>query len=73
MKAITKAVALIGGQTKTGRLLGVNQQRVSSWVNENERAPAKHIKRLSELTNGEVTIEQLLADHENNNKKEVAA
>lgn len=67
---IKKAVALIGGQTKTGRILNIPQQAVSAWININKQVPAKYINKISELTNGEVTIEQLLSDHEKNHKKE---
>ncbi|MFB2761567.1 YdaS family helix-turn-helix protein [Shewanella xiamenensis] len=66
MIAIKKAVALIGGQTETGRLLNIPQQVVSAWVNKRGQAPAKYIKQISALTNNEVTVEQLLADHEKN-------
>lgn len=66
MLAIKKAVALLGGQTETGKLLNVRQQMVSSWIHVNKQAPAKYIKQISELTNNEVTVEQLLADHEKN-------
>lgn len=66
MLAIKKAVALIGGQTETGRLLNIPQQAVSAWINKSGQAPAKYIKQISALTNNEVTVEQLLADHEKN-------
>lgn len=66
MIAIKKAVALIGGQTEAGRLLNIPQQVVSAWVNKRGQAPAKYIKQISALTNNEVTVEQLLADHEKN-------
>ncbi|WP_313955093.1 YdaS family helix-turn-helix protein [Shewanella algae] len=70
MLAIKKAVALIGGQTETGRRLKVPQQAVSAWVNKSRQAPAKYIQQISALTNGEVTVDQLLADHANNHKDE---
>ena len=73
MLGIKKAVALIGGQTETGRILNVPQQAVSAWINESGQAPAKYINQISALTNSEVTVEQLLADHEKNNQKEGAA
>lgn len=70
MLAIKKAVALIGGQTKTGQILNVPQQVVSAWINKSGQAPAKYVKKISALTNNEVTVEQLLADHEKNQAKD---
>lgn len=71
MNNITKVVKIVGGQTKTGRLLGeVKQGQIWDWMNKYGQAPAKYIRKLSALTNGEITIEQLLADHEKNAQKE---
>ncbi len=64
MLAIKKAVALIGGQTETGKLLNVQQQTVSKWIHRSRQAPAKYIPQISALTHNEVTVEQLLADHQ---------
>lgn len=64
MSFIKKAVKVIGGQTKLARLLKTNQSVVSHWVNRHQQAPAKYISRISALTNGEVTIQELLSDHE---------
>ena len=72
MSFIKKAVALIGGQTKTGEMLGIPQQAVSSWVNSYHQAPAKYIPAISGLTNGAVTVDELLADHVNNAMKNKA-
>lgn len=70
MNNITKAVNVIGGQTKTGALLGgLKQSYVWDWMNKNGQAPAKYIKKISALTNNEVTVEQLLADHEKNHEE----
>lgn len=71
MNYITKAVGIIGGQTKTGKLLGgVKQASVWDWMNKYGQAPAKYIKQISELTNNEVTVDQLLADHEKKQAKD---
>lgn len=75
MIAIEEAVDLIGGQTEVARNLStegkvVKQNSVFYWVNKHKQAPAKYIRKLSALTNGEITIEQLLADHEKNAQKE---
>lgn len=70
MSSIGKAIKIIGGQTALAAVFCVRATVVSNWVNRHGQAPAKYIRKISELTDGEVTIEQLLADHENNHKKE---
>ncbi|MEJ2912758.1 helix-turn-helix domain-containing protein [Pseudoalteromonas sp. C12FD-1] len=69
---IKKAVKIIGGQTKLGKELGVSQGSVWDWINKFGQAPAKYIPRISELTNGEVTVHELLADHQKANKDDAA-
>ena len=69
MSSIKKAVNIIGGQTKLARHLETHQTAVWNWVHRHGQAPAKYIKQISELTNNEVTVEQLLADHEKADKK----
>jgi len=71
MSAIKKAIKIIGGQTALAVAFGIRQTVVSNWVNRHGQAPAKYIHQISALTNNEVTIEQLLSDHENNHTKEV--
>lgn len=70
MSAIQSAVNVIGGQTATANALGdgLKQAHVWNWVNKFQQAPAKYINRISELTNGRVTVDELLADHEKNAK-----
>ena len=74
MSAIEKAVALIGGQTKTAKLVGddLKQSHVWHWVHKFQQAPAKYIPRISELTNGEVSVNDLLTDHQKSNKESAA-
>lgn len=72
MSAIEKAVSLIGGQTKLASFLGTKQTVVFHWVNRHGQAPAKYIPRISELTNGEVSVNDLLADHQKCNKESAA-
>ena len=72
---IEKAVEIIGGQSKVANLLTnsikrVKQNNVHYWVNKHKQAPAKYILKIAELTKGEITAEQLLADHEKNAQKE---
>ena len=69
---IEKAVKIIGGQTKLGKELGVSQGSVWDWINKFGQAPAKYIPRISELTNGEVSVNDLLADHQKSKKEDAA-
>jgi len=69
MSAISKAVKLIGGQSKLAKIVGTTQTAISNWVNRHQQTPAKYIRTVSELTNNEVTVEQLLADHEKTQTK----
>ncbi|MBW3528153.1 helix-turn-helix domain-containing protein [Shewanella sp. NKUCC05_KAH] len=68
MSHIEAAVKIIGGQTKTARQFNIRQTHVWKWIHVNKQAPAKYIKRIAALTNHEITVEQLLADHEQNHK-----
>ena len=72
MNNITKAVKIYGGQTKLGNALGVKQASVWDWMNKYGQAPAKYITRISELTNGQVTVDELLADHVKTDKESAA-
>ncbi|MBU1391151.1 MAG: helix-turn-helix domain-containing protein [Gammaproteobacteria bacterium] len=70
MSSIKKAVNIIGGQTKLARHLETHQTAVWNWVHRHGQAPAKYIQRIAALTNNEVTVDQLLADHEKNQAKD---
>ncbi len=72
MNNITKAVKIYGGQTKLGNALGVKQASVWDWMNKFGQAPAKYIPRISELTNGQVSVHELLADHVKTDKESAA-
>lgn len=74
MSSVEKAVELIGGQTKTAKALGddLKQSHVWHWVHKYGQAPAKYITRISELTNGQVTVADLLADHVKADKESAA-
>lgn len=69
MKAIEQAVKIIGRQEDLADALGVKQSYISSWINKFGQAPAKYINKISKLTKGEVTVEQLLSDHEKQGAK----
>jgi DNA-binding transcriptional regulator YdaS (Cro superfamily) len=62
MSAIKKAVDFVGTQDKFAALIGVSQGRVSQWVN-GEPVPPKYFPRIHRVTDGQVTHEDLLAEH----------
>ncbi len=72
MSAVAKAIEIIGGQTKAAKLLRTKQNIIWYWINRHCQAPAKYISRISELTNGEVSVNDLLADHQKTNKDDAA-
>ena len=72
MSAVAKAIEIIGGQTKAAKLLNTKQNIIWYWINRHGQAPAKYIPRISELTNGQVTVYELLADHQKSNKEDAA-
>lgn len=64
MRYVKKAVKLFeGNQEAFGKKLGVSQSIVSDWCNGRYKVPAKHLLKICELTNNEITVEQLLSDH----------
>jgi DNA-binding transcriptional regulator YdaS (Cro superfamily) len=67
MSAILKAVEVTGGQTALAKLLGVKQSHIWNWINRRQQAPAKYIRAISNATNGLVSVDELLLDHENKN------
>ncbi|MBY6104881.1 helix-turn-helix domain-containing protein [Ferrimonas balearica] len=69
MKAVSKAVKALGGQSGLARALStrdrqVTQQAVWNWEKLAGRVPARYIRAVSVATSGRVTVEQLLKDHE---------
>ncbi|RZF94467.1 transcriptional regulator [Pseudoalteromonas sp. CO302Y] len=72
MSAIKKAVEIIGGQTKLANTLGTKQSVVFHWISRHGQAPAKYIPRISELTHGQVSVDDLLADHQKSSKDDAA-
>lgn len=64
MSAIEKAIKIIGGQTVLARQLGIRQSYVWNWINRHQQAPAKYIRAISSATQGLVSVDELLLDHE---------
>lgn len=65
MSAIKDAIKELGGQAKVARLLGIKGSHVWAWINKRKQAPAKYIRAISEATNGVVSVNDLLKDHDN--------
>ena len=68
MSAINSAVTIVGGQTELAQKLSeqgkrVTQQQVWNWV-KCGRAPTKYIRRIALLTQGKVSVSELLKAHE---------
>ncbi|MCS6237113.1 helix-turn-helix domain-containing protein [Shewanella baltica] len=64
MSAIEKAVKIIGGQTVLAKKLDIKQSYVWNWIHRHQQAPAKHIRAISSATQGLVSVDELLLDHE---------
>ncbi|MEL4241169.1 YdaS family helix-turn-helix protein [Shewanella xiamenensis] len=68
MIAIQKAVEIIGGQTVLANQLGIRQGHVWNWLHRHKQAPAKYIRFISTATQGAVSVDELLLDHETNHQ-----
>lgn len=63
MSYIKEVVKKMGGQSALALKIGISQAAVWRWLQRGQ-APAKYIYKISELTKNEITVEQLLSDHE---------
>lgn len=61
-EALTKAIAIVGGQTQLARLLGVKQANVWHWLNKAVHVPGEYVLAIEKATGGEVTRHQLRPD-----------
>lgn len=61
-EALTKAIAIVGGQTQLARLLGVKQANVWHWLKKAGRVPGEYVLAIEKATGGEVTRHQLRPD-----------
>ena len=68
MSAIQRSIEILGGQTALAKLLSVSQSHVWNWINRKHQAPARYIRAISEATGGQVSIKDLLTDHEENTR-----
>lgn len=62
IKQLERAVEIIGGQSKTARLLSVAQQTVWSWLNVSQQVPARHVLKIEKLTGFVVSRNDLRPD-----------
>lgn len=60
--ALTRAIAIVGGQTQLARLLGVKQANVWHWLNKADRVPGEYVIAIEKATGGEVTRHDLRPD-----------
>ncbi|UWZ92704.1 helix-turn-helix domain-containing protein [[Pasteurella] aerogenes] len=58
-KVINKAITLCGGRDKLAIACGVSEMTVGNWV-RGLGIRAKHIKPISDATNGKVSIDEIL-------------
>ncbi len=71
--AVEKAVKIIGGQTVLANKLKIRQSYVWSWVHIYKQAPAKYIRFISTETQGDISVDELLLDHEVNHRSKQGA
>lgn len=60
--ALTRAIAIVGGQTQLARLLGVKQANVWHWLNKADRVPGEYVIAIEKATGGEITRHDLRPD-----------
>ncbi len=58
-KVIDKAITLCGGRDKLATACGVSVMTVGNWV-RGLGIKAKHIKPISDATNGEISTDEIL-------------
>lgn len=58
--AIEKAITIAGSQSQLARLVGVDQSAVHKWL-FGGGIRAQHIPALSRATNGQISVDELLA------------
>lgn len=60
IKALEKAITLIGNQTKLANAIGVKQQSVNKWLRSG--VPPRRVLAIEEATSGRVTRYELSPD-----------
>lgn len=68
---IKEAVKICGSQQKLATKCNVSQQAVGAWVRKKKGIKAKYLQAISDATNNQITVEQLVKalDHRNDNRR----
>lgn len=62
MKALEKAIEIVGTQAELARALGVTPQHVWNWLNRDEKVPAEQVIPIERATEGKVKRHDLRPD-----------
>lgn len=62
MKAIQKAIDVLGGQRQLGDSIGVQVAQVWQWTNAKRPVPIEHCVAIEKATKGAVTRQELRPD-----------
>ncbi|MHB8368883.1 MAG: Cro/CI family transcriptional regulator [Leptospirales bacterium] len=61
---VSRAVAIVGGQSALARELGVSQTTVWKWLNGIRKVPGPRALEIERMTGGQVTAEELRPSRE---------
>lgn len=62
IKALLKAIDIVGGQAALARFCGVSQPSVNKWLHKSRYVPAERVLDIERATKGKVTRYQLRPD-----------
>lgn len=62
LKALAKAVSIVGGPSRTAKYLGVTPQFIGQLLEGKRKVPVNRCVELEKLTNRIVTVEELRPD-----------
>lgn len=62
LKALEKAIEIIGGQTVLARVCGIKPQTINVWRKKFGRAPAERVLQIEKAVNGRVSRHDLRPD-----------
>lgn len=62
LRALRKAIAIAGSQSKLGKAIGYSQAAVSLWLLQSKRAPAEVVIAIEKAVDGKVTRQELRPD-----------
>lgn len=62
MASIKEILKSVGSQRRIAEYLGVSQQAVSYWIRRNYPIPARHLKKLIQLSEGRLKLSDLRPD-----------